>query len=78
MSSREDEPTGMTGPELDAVADQVRTWAKRGDVFAYFHLGREGAEPGRGPGADRQAEIGRTALRPFGRRRIQALPPAPL
>ena len=45
MSSREDEPTGMTGPELDAVADQVRTWAKRGEVFAYFISGAKVRNP---------------------------------
>ena len=39
MSSREDEPTGMTSAELDAVAAQTRAWAARGDVFAYFISG---------------------------------------
>jgi len=36
MSSRENEPTGMTPSELDAVAEQTRGRAKSGDVFAYF------------------------------------------
>ena len=45
MSSREDEPTGMTSAELDAVADQTRAWAKRGDVFAYFISGAKVRNP---------------------------------
>lgn len=45
MSSREDEPTGLTGPELDAVADRVRGWADRGEVFAYFIAGAKVRNP---------------------------------
>jgi len=45
MSSREDEPTGMTSDELDAVADQTRAWAKRGEVFAYFISGAKVRNP---------------------------------
>ncbi len=45
MSSREDEPTGMTSDELDAVADQTRRWAKRGEVFAYFISGAKVRNP---------------------------------
>jgi uncharacterized protein YecE (DUF72 family) len=45
MSSREDEPTGMTSAELDAVADQTRAWARRGDVFAYFISGAKVRNP---------------------------------
>ncbi len=45
MSSREDEPTGMTSAELDAVADQTRAWAKRGEVFAYFISGAKVRNP---------------------------------
>jgi len=45
MSSREDEPTGMTSDELNAVADQVRGWAKRGEVFAYFISGAKVRNP---------------------------------
>ncbi len=45
MSSREDEPTGMTSAELDAVAKQTRAWAKRGDVFAYFISGAKVRNP---------------------------------
>lgn len=45
MSSREDEATGMTGAELDAVAAQTRAWAKRGEVFAYFIAGAKVRNP---------------------------------
>ena len=45
MSSREDEPTGMTAAELDAVAKQARAWAERGDVFAYFISGAKVRNP---------------------------------
>ena len=45
MSSREDEPAGMTSEELDAVAKQTKAWAKRGDVFAYFISGAKVRNP---------------------------------
>ena len=45
MSSREDEPTGMTSDELDAVAKQARDWAEHGDVFAYFISGAKVRNP---------------------------------
>jgi uncharacterized protein YecE (DUF72 family) len=45
MSSREDEATGMTSAELDAVADRTRAWARRGDVFAYFISGAKIRKP---------------------------------
>jgi len=45
MSSREDEPTGMTAAELSAVADQAKAWAKRGEVFAYFISGAKVRNP---------------------------------
>ena len=45
MTSREDEPTGMTTAELDAVAAQTRDWSKRGDVFAYFIAGAKVRNP---------------------------------
>jgi uncharacterized protein YecE (DUF72 family) len=45
MSSREDEPTGMTSAELDAVAERTRAWARRGEVFAYFIAGAKVRNP---------------------------------
>ena len=45
MSSREDEPTGMTSEELDRIAARTRDWAKRGDVFAYFIAGAKVRNP---------------------------------
>jgi uncharacterized protein YecE (DUF72 family) len=45
MSSKPDEPTGMTSAELDGIADRTRTWAKRGDVFAYFIAGAKVRNP---------------------------------
>ena len=45
MSSREEEPTGLTGDELDAIAGRVRGWAARGEVFAYFISGAKVRNP---------------------------------
>ena len=45
MSSREEEPTGMTSKELDGIVKQTREWAKRGDVFAYFIAGAKVRNP---------------------------------
>ncbi|MDQ8027434.1 MAG: DUF72 domain-containing protein [Brevundimonas sp.] len=45
MSSKPDEPTGMTSAELDGIAKQTRDWAKRGDVFAYFIAGAKARNP---------------------------------
>ena len=45
MSSREDEPTGMTDTELDAIAAKTREWTKNGDVFAYFISGAKVRNP---------------------------------
>ena len=45
MSSREDQPTGMTSEELGTIADRARNWAKRGDVFAYFISGAKVRNP---------------------------------
>ena len=45
MSSREDEPTGLTPSELEAVAAQTRAWADRGEVFAYFISGAKVRNP---------------------------------
>ncbi|WP_426023906.1 DUF72 domain-containing protein [Brevundimonas sp. PWP3-1b1] len=54
MSSRADEPTGMTSSELDTVADRCRTWAKRGDVFAYFIAGAKVKNPAAAQGLIRK------------------------
>lgn len=45
MSSREDEPTGMSSKELDDIAARTKAWAKRGDVFAYFIAGAKVRNP---------------------------------
>lgn len=45
MSSRPDEPTGMTSPELDDISKRTKEWAKRGDVFAYFIAGAKVRNP---------------------------------
>jgi uncharacterized protein YecE (DUF72 family) len=45
MSSKADEPTGMSSDELDSIARQTRDWAKRGDVFAYFIAGAKVRNP---------------------------------
>ena len=45
MSSREDEPTGMTSRELDSIVQQTRDWAKTGEVFAYFIAGAKVRNP---------------------------------
>ncbi|MFJ6024967.1 DUF72 domain-containing protein [Brevundimonas sp. NPDC092305] len=56
MSSKEDEPSGMTSAELDGIARKARGWAKRGDVFAYFIAGAKVRNP-----AAAQALIGKLA-----------------
>lgn len=45
MSSREDEPTGLSQEELDGITGQTRAWAKSGDVFAYFIAGAKVRNP---------------------------------
>jgi uncharacterized protein YecE (DUF72 family) len=45
MASREDLETGVTTEELDGFARQLRGWAKRGDVFAYFISGAKVRNP---------------------------------
>lgn len=45
MSSKPDEPTGMSSADLDGIAKQTRDWAKRGDVFAYFIAGAKVRNP---------------------------------
>lgn len=45
MSSRADEPTGLTSDELDSIATRTHEWAKGGDVFAYFISGAKVRNP---------------------------------
>ena len=45
MSSHEDEPAGMTAAELDAVANRVKDWSRKSDVFAYFIAGAKVRNP---------------------------------
>jgi uncharacterized protein YecE (DUF72 family) len=45
MSSREDLETGVSENELKDLVKQNRTWAKRGDVFAYFISGAKVRNP---------------------------------
>jgi len=45
MSSREEEPTGMSSAELDAVVQRAKTWADSGEVFAYFIAGAKVRNP---------------------------------
>jgi uncharacterized protein YecE (DUF72 family) len=56
MSSREDEPTGMSSKELDDIAARTKAWSKCGDVFAYFIAGAKVRNP-----AAAQALIGKLA-----------------
>ncbi len=45
MSSREKLKTGVTTAELNGLVKQTRSWAKRGDVFAYFISGAKIRNP---------------------------------
>ncbi len=45
MSSREDLETGVTPQEVDAYGRQVRGWAERGEVYAYFISGAKVRNP---------------------------------
>ena len=45
MASREALESGVTAPELDGFARQLRGWAKRGDVFGYFISGAKLRNP---------------------------------
>jgi uncharacterized protein YecE (DUF72 family) len=35
----------MTAGELEAIAEQAKAWARRGDVFAYFISGAKVRNP---------------------------------
>jgi uncharacterized protein YecE (DUF72 family) len=54
MASREDIETGVTESELKGFARQAKSWAKHGDVFAYFISGAKVRNP-----AAAQALIGK-------------------
>lgn len=45
MSSHEDLEAGVTEKELSGYVRQVKAWAKRGDVFAYFIAGAKMRNP---------------------------------
>lgn len=45
MESREELETGVTDAEVEAIAKQVRSWSRRGDVFAYFIAGAKIRNP---------------------------------
>lgn len=45
MRSREEEEAGFSKQELDRWAKQVKSWAKRGDVFAYVISGAKVRNP---------------------------------
>ena len=45
MSSREELETGVSDAEVEAIAAQVQSWSKRGDVFAYFISGAKIRNP---------------------------------
>jgi uncharacterized protein YecE (DUF72 family) len=45
MASRDDLETGVSDAELDIYLRQTRSWAKRGDVFAYFISGAKIRNP---------------------------------
>jgi hypothetical protein len=64
MSSREDEPTGMTADRTVRRRRPGQGLGRTRRGLRLFHLGGQGAEPGGRPGADRPAEMTRAALRP--------------
>jgi uncharacterized protein YecE (DUF72 family) len=45
MATRENLKAGVSADELDGFARQARSWAKRGDVFAYFISGAKIRNP---------------------------------
>ncbi len=45
MGTREELETGVTPAELTAIEAQCRSWAERGDVFAYFISGAKVRNP---------------------------------
>jgi len=45
MATQEKQETGVSDKELDGYAKQLKKWAKRGDVFAYFISGAKVRNP---------------------------------
>ena len=45
MSSREDHAEGVTDHDRRKIAEQARSWAKRGNVFIYFIAGAKVRNP---------------------------------
>ncbi|MGD9784260.1 MAG: DUF72 domain-containing protein [Hyphomicrobiaceae bacterium] len=45
MTSREDVPDGIAPREISAIAKTCRTWARGGDVYAYFIAGAKQRNP---------------------------------
>ena len=45
MSSSDDLATGVSAKDLGGIVRQARTWARRGDVFAYFIAGSKIRNP---------------------------------
>ena len=45
MTSREDLETGIADQDLQDIAKQARSWARRGDVFMYFIAGAKERNP---------------------------------
>ena len=45
MATQEKLKTGVTEAELDGFARQLKKWARRGDVFAYFISGAKVRNP---------------------------------
>lgn len=45
MSTRESEPSGLSASELAEIGNRARTWAERGDVFAYIISGAKVRNP---------------------------------
>jgi uncharacterized protein YecE (DUF72 family) len=45
MTTHADEPRGMTGADISGYAKRIKTWAARGDVYAYVIAGAKERNP---------------------------------
>jgi hypothetical protein len=45
MTTRADEPRGLPDAEIAAYAERLKSWAERGDVFAYVIAGAKERNP---------------------------------